>query len=118
MTDAPGPVVVVLAETKGITREQAEAMNAQVAARAVTVGLDLRFDTALVANTRDAHRLLHLAREHGVQGDVAGRLFRATRRMRSVIATETITRRTMDAAAASPTWKFTKAVSQIITGKV
>ena len=70
-------VVDVLSETKGITREQAEAMNAQVAARAATVGLDLRFDTALVANTRDAHRLLHLAREHAVQGDVAARLFRA-----------------------------------------
>ena len=70
-------VVEVLVETKGVSREQAEAMNAQVAARAATVGLDLRFDRAVVANTRDAHRLLHLAREHGVQADVAARLFRA-----------------------------------------
>jgi predicted DsbA family dithiol-disulfide isomerase len=70
-------VVDVLVDVKGVSREQAEAMNAQVAARAATVGLDLRFDTALVANTRDAHRLLHLAREHGVQGEVAALLFRA-----------------------------------------
>ena len=70
-------VVDVLVETKGITREQAESMNAQVAARAATLGLDLRFDRALVANTRDAHRLLHLARAHGVQAEVAQRLFRA-----------------------------------------
>jgi predicted DsbA family dithiol-disulfide isomerase len=76
--DGPGrDVVEVLTETKGISREQAEAMNGQVAARAATVGLDLRFDRALVANTRDAHRLLHLAREHGVQADLAQRLFRA-----------------------------------------
>ena len=78
LPQGPGrDVVEVLAETKGISREQAEAMNAQVAARAATVGLDLRFDGALVANTRDAHRLLHLARERGVQADVAARLFRA-----------------------------------------
>ena len=70
-------VVEVLSETKGISREQAEAMNAQVAARAATVGLDLRFDRALVANTRDAHRLLHLARRHGNQVELAQRLFRA-----------------------------------------
>ena len=77
---APGPgrnVVEVLTETKGVSPEQAEAMNAQVAARAATVGLDLRFDRALVANTRDAHRLLHLARRSGVQAEVARLLFRA-----------------------------------------
>jgi predicted DsbA family dithiol-disulfide isomerase len=70
-------VVDVLVDVKGVSREQAESMNAQVAARAATVGLDLRFDRALVANTRDAHRLLHLAAGHGVQGEVAELLFRA-----------------------------------------
>jgi len=78
LEQGPGRSVVdVLVDVKGVSRDQAEAMNAQVAARAATVGLDLRFDKALVANTRDAHRLLHLAREHGVQADVAARLFRA-----------------------------------------
>ena len=70
-------VVEVLVDTKGVSREQAEAMNAQVAARAATVGLDLRFDRALVANTRDAHRLLHLAARHDLQPAMAQRLFRA-----------------------------------------
>lgn len=78
LEQGPGRNVVdVLVDVKGVSREQAEAMNAQVAARAATVGLDLRFDKALVANTRDAHRLLHLAREHGMQADVAQRLFQA-----------------------------------------
>jgi predicted DsbA family dithiol-disulfide isomerase len=78
LPQGPGrDVVEVLVETKGVSPEQAEAMNSQVAARAAAVGLDLRFDRALVANTRDAHRLLHLAREHGVQAEVAALLFRA-----------------------------------------
>jgi predicted DsbA family dithiol-disulfide isomerase len=70
-------VVDVLTELRGISREQAEAMNAQVAARGAELGVDLRFDLALAANTRDAHRLLHLARAHDLQHALARRLFRA-----------------------------------------
>ena len=76
----PGPgrdVVDVLGELRGISRDQAEAMNAQVAARGAELGLELRFERALVANTRDAHRLLHLARAHDLQHALARRLFRA-----------------------------------------
>jgi predicted DsbA family dithiol-disulfide isomerase len=76
----PGPgrsVVEVLRDLRGVSREQAEAMNAQVAARGAELGLDLRFDRALTANTRDAHRVLHLARTHDRQHAVARGLFRA-----------------------------------------
>src|SRR5206468_7080020 len=41
-------------------------------------GVVLRFDKAQPANTFDAHRLLHLAAERGVQADLADRMFRAT----------------------------------------
>ena len=41
-------------------------------------GVVLRFDKAQPANTFDAHRLLHLAAERGVQADMADRMFRAT----------------------------------------
>ena len=41
-------------------------------------GLDLRFDTARPGSTFDAHRLLHLAGERGVQAAVKERLLRAT----------------------------------------
>ena len=74
----PGrPVVEVLSELRGISREQAEAMNAQVAARGAELGLDLRFDEVLAVNTRAAHRLLHLARAHDRQPDAVRRLFLA-----------------------------------------
>jgi predicted DsbA family dithiol-disulfide isomerase len=40
-------------------------------------GVVLRFDKAKPANTFDAHRLLHLAAEHGVQSEMKERLMRA-----------------------------------------
>ncbi len=41
-------------------------------------GVVLRFDKAKPANTFDAHRLLHLAAERGVQAGLKDRLFRST----------------------------------------
>ena len=41
-------------------------------------GLDFRFDLARPGNTFDAHRLLHLALEHGLQDALKERLDRAT----------------------------------------
>ena len=41
-------------------------------------GVVLRFDKARPGNTFDAHRLLHLAAERGVQPDLKERLLRAT----------------------------------------
>ena len=57
---------------------RSEQLDAQLAAVGREVGLDLRFDRiARTPNTFDAHRLLHLARERGVQDAVAEGLFRA-----------------------------------------
>jgi predicted DsbA family dithiol-disulfide isomerase len=45
---------------------------------AAAEGLDFRFDLARPGNTFDAHRLLHLALEHGQQDELKERLDRAT----------------------------------------
>lgn len=54
-----------LAESKGMSREQAAELSAQVAERGAAVGIDFNFDQAIVANTRLAHHLLHLAKKEG-----------------------------------------------------
>ncbi|MDP9822135.1 DsbA family oxidoreductase [Nocardioides massiliensis] len=67
----------LLAREKGMSREQAQSMNAQVSARAASVGLDFHTDQAIATNTRTAHRLTHFAAEHGKQHALVDRLFRA-----------------------------------------
>ena len=66
-----------LADKYGSSREQAEQMIANMTATAATEGLDLHFERARGGNTFDAHRLVHLGREHGVQDAVKERLLRA-----------------------------------------
>lgn len=69
--------VEMLASKYGMSLEQARASQAQVSARAREVGLEMRDDGGVSTNTRDAHRLLHLAAEHGLQDELKGALFRA-----------------------------------------
>lgn len=76
-SDKPQNVLDILEREKGFPRAQAEAMNAQVAERGKSLGLDYRFDTALAVNTRDAHRLSHFAAAHGSQTALVHRLFKA-----------------------------------------
>lgn len=66
-----------LAEKYGVPLEQAEAMNARVTEQAAGEGLEFRMDLARPGNTVDAHRLLHLAKDRGVQGAVKDRLLKA-----------------------------------------
>ena len=66
-----------LSERKGMSIEQARQMTNQVAERAAQVGLNFNFDKAVTANSFDAHRLLHLAHEHGVQNEVKEELLTA-----------------------------------------
>lgn len=66
-----------LAEKYGVSLERAAAMNKQVTELAAAEGLDYRLDQAQRGNTFDAHRLLHLAQEHGLQKDAKERLLRA-----------------------------------------
>ncbi len=67
-----------LATKYGCSVAEAQAMIDNMTVTAAQEGLDFRFDLARPGNTFDAHRLLHLAREHGHQDALKERLDRAT----------------------------------------
>lgn len=73
----PGSLNDMLARKKGISPAQAAAMNAQVTALAAQEGLDYKLDQAQQGNSFDAHRLIHLAARHDLQGAAKERLLRA-----------------------------------------
>lgn len=66
-----------LGKRKGGTTKDGKQMNDNMAAIAKEVGLDYDFDKAIVNNTMDAHRLLHLAKTKGLQNKMKERLFAA-----------------------------------------
>ena len=66
-----------LADKYGMTAQQADDAQRQMEQRAAQDGLEFRMDGLRSGNTRDAHRLLHLAKAHGVQAALAERLHRA-----------------------------------------
>jgi predicted DsbA family dithiol-disulfide isomerase len=66
-----------LAEKYGTSLEQAQAMNDRMTEVAATEGLEFHFERARGGNTFDAHRLVHLAAEHGKQDAMEERLMRA-----------------------------------------
>lgn len=57
--------------------ERIAEMNQRLIDLGAAEGIEYRFDTYLQANTRDAHRVMHLAAERGVGAAMADRLFRA-----------------------------------------
>lgn len=63
--DVEGSAADFLAEHKGLPREQAAQMQAQVAAIAAEDGLHYDFAAQQPANTRKAHQVLHLAKQAG-----------------------------------------------------
>jgi predicted DsbA family dithiol-disulfide isomerase len=67
-----------LARKYGMTIAQAEQASQQMTQRAAGDGLEFRFDLIRGGNTFDAHRLLHLAKDHGLQPEMKERLLRAT----------------------------------------
>jgi predicted DsbA family dithiol-disulfide isomerase len=73
-----GDYAVMLATKYGVPVDQARQMIDTMTATAAQDGLDLRFDLARTGNTFDAHRVLHLAADRGVQDAVEERLMRAT----------------------------------------
>ena len=66
-----------LAEKYGMTVEQAREMERQMTETAAGEGLEFRFDRARSGATFDAHRVIHLAGEHGLQDAMKERLLRA-----------------------------------------
>ena len=67
----------LLSRKMGATPRQAAALNARMVGLAAAEGLDYHLDRAQPGNTFDAHRLLHLAAAHDLQGAVKERLMRA-----------------------------------------
>ena len=66
-----------LAAKYGMTRQQAVETQDRLAQTAAAEGLAFRFDVSKSGNTFNAHRLLHLAGEGGVQDELKERLMRA-----------------------------------------
>jgi predicted DsbA family dithiol-disulfide isomerase len=60
----------MLAEKFGVSREQAAQMQAQVTELAAAEGMAWQHDRTVHANTFDAHRLLHLAKQAGRQAEL------------------------------------------------
>ena len=61
----------------GLSERQADATQVRMERTAAAEGLEFRLVGGVTGNTFDAHRLLYLARERGIQGAVLERLYRA-----------------------------------------
>lgn len=66
-----------LSESKGITVEQAKGMGSHAAKMGNAAGIKMDFDNAVVANSFNAHRVIHLAKANGLQQEMKTRLFKA-----------------------------------------
>jgi predicted DsbA family dithiol-disulfide isomerase len=72
--DSQDRVLDMLSSKYGVSPAQAAQMEQRVAGLAAAEGLPMRSDR-FTANTFDAHRLLHLAAEHGRQDELMALLF-------------------------------------------
>jgi len=78
MTSQPGKdIYTYLAEAKGQSLAWSRQVHEQVTNTAKAVGLTYNFDTAVIANSFDAHRLIQLAKTYGKGDEMEERLFRA-----------------------------------------
>lgn len=64
-----------LSEHKGIPVEEAKQLNDRVSQMAKQVGLVYNFDKSVVANSFNAHRFSHFAKQYGKQGEAEEKLF-------------------------------------------
>jgi predicted DsbA family dithiol-disulfide isomerase len=71
------PTAGRLASKYGMGLEQAREAQRQMEQRAARAGLTFRMEDLRSGNTRDAHRLLQLAKARGRQAELADRLHRA-----------------------------------------
>lgn len=69
--------VPLLAAKFGKGEAEVRAMEARLEHLAAEDGLEYHLEGSLIGNTFDAHRVLHLAKERGVQAEVMERFFRA-----------------------------------------
>lgn len=81
-----------LAAKYGTSPDEATARMRQLEQMAAQDGLDLDLANATGGNTFDGHRLIHLAREHGLDGELTERLFRAYHAERAPVADHAVLR--------------------------
>ncbi|WP_035652405.1 MULTISPECIES: DsbA family oxidoreductase [unclassified Flavobacterium] len=67
-------VFTFLAERKGMSVEQSIEMHKSVTERAKSVGLDYHFEKAIISNSLEAHRIIHLAKTKNL-GDEMEEIF-------------------------------------------
>jgi len=77
VTDPTININQYLADIKGITIDHARQLNDHVTQMAAEVGLTYDFDKAIVANSFDAHRFAHLAKQNGLGDEAEEALFKA-----------------------------------------
>lgn len=77
VTDPARRVDEFLVSERGYPAEQVRAMHQHLVERGREEGIDYAFDRAVLANSRQAHALLHAAGEQGLQHALEERLFRA-----------------------------------------
>jgi predicted DsbA family dithiol-disulfide isomerase len=75
--DDARPYAERIAAKYGTSPAKAEEMIARMTRTAADDGLEFRFDIVRPGNTFDAHRVLHLARDRGKQGQLKERIMRA-----------------------------------------
>jgi predicted DsbA family dithiol-disulfide isomerase len=92
-TPEQGSYAERLATKYGSSVAEAQGMIDNMTVTAAKEGLDFRFDLARPGNTFDAHRLLHLALEHGRQDVLKERFDRATFTDGSPVSDHTALRR-------------------------
>ena len=71
------PLVDLVAAKYGVTQGQAVDQHRAIAAAAAELGLEFNWERARYGNTFDAHRVVHLAAEHGLADVAHERLMRA-----------------------------------------
>jgi predicted DsbA family dithiol-disulfide isomerase len=72
-----GPVIDSLAEKYGVSPEQVRASQANITEVAASLGLDYHLEDSVRGSTLQAHELLHLAHDRGLQDALKERLLRA-----------------------------------------
>jgi predicted DsbA family dithiol-disulfide isomerase len=72
-----GSTAARLARKYGMTIDQAVAANDRLTRVGAEEGIEFNFEQARAGNTFDAHRLIHLARDRGLQAEVKESLMRA-----------------------------------------
>ena len=77
VTDPEKNINQMLAEHKNIPLEEAKGMNDYVTKMAAEAGLTYNFDKTVVANSFNAHRFIHFAKQYGKQSEAEEVVFHA-----------------------------------------